>query len=75
MNEQRVREIVREEMEKKEATAVTIASTIDISSNADVEQIVKKITQGIEKANTKKVALSESARRVDVGQGPYTPLS
>lgn len=50
MNEQRVREIVKEELEKREATAVTIAPTINISSSATIDQIAKAIAQEIEKA-------------------------
>lgn len=49
MNEQRVREIVREEMQKKEATDVTIAPTTNVSSGSSIDQIVKTITQEIEK--------------------------
>lgn len=48
MNEQRVREIVREEMEKKEATAVTIAPTINVIHDVSIEKIADKIAREIE---------------------------
>lgn len=50
MNEQRVREIVREELGKKEATAVTIAPTINLSQNAPIDKIAEKVVQEIGKS-------------------------
>lgn len=41
MNEQRVREIVREELQKKEATAVTVTSSVkfNVSEKIDVQKL------------------------------------
>ncbi|MGC6586579.1 hypothetical protein ACPV3A_16625 [Paenibacillus sp. Dod16] len=50
MNEQPVREIVKEELEKREATAVTIAPTINVSQNAPIEKIAEKVVQEIGKS-------------------------
>lgn len=45
MNEQRIREIVREEMKKKEATAVTVTSRIDITGYVETSELAQKLLQ------------------------------
>ncbi|AQZ45597.1 hypothetical protein [Paenibacillus larvae] len=50
LQEQRVREIVQEELKKREATAITIAPNITLSSDVSVEKIAEKINSELEKA-------------------------
>ncbi|MGM1048356.1 MAG: hypothetical protein ACQEXX_19765 [Bacillota bacterium] len=45
-----IHEIVREEMQKKEATAVTIAPVINLSSDRLIDNFVKKILAQLDKA-------------------------
>lgn len=66
MNEQRVREIVREEIDKRGATALTIAPKIEVTTDVDVEKVIKEITEKLEEATRQSrssfVTLSDKVR-------------
>jgi len=58
ITEERVREIVQEELKKNEATAVTIAPTITLSPDSSIETMVKSIVSEIDKAIAQKRTIS-----------------
>ncbi|ARF67067.1 hypothetical protein B7C51_03435 [Paenibacillus larvae subsp. pulvifaciens] len=50
LQEQRIREIVQEELGKREATSVTLTPKITISLDASIEKIIEKILAEFEEA-------------------------